>query len=65
MGNRWNDSPLAISPGIIDVTQTRSRLNDATGEARRSSKRRLFLASDEASFVIGIDVKVGGAIAIW
>jgi NAD(P)-dependent dehydrogenase (short-subunit alcohol dehydrogenase family) len=69
----------SISPGIIETAQTREQLNDPPwrdyilgktllgrlGKPEEVANVALFLASDEASFVTGVDVKVDGGMAVW
>jgi NAD(P)-dependent dehydrogenase (short-subunit alcohol dehydrogenase family) len=67
------------SPGIIETAQTREQLNDPPwrdyilgktllgrlGKPEEVANVALFLASDEASFVTGVDAKVDGGMAVW
>src|SRR5579859_4516029 len=69
----------SISPGVIETSQTREQLKDKEwadymigktivgrlGKPVEVANVALFLASDESSFVTGIDIKVDGGMAIW
>ena len=68
-----------ISPGIIETNQTREQLKDKEwadymlgktllgrlGKPEEVANVALFLASDESSFVTGVDIKVDGGMAVW
>jgi len=69
----------SISPGVIETSQTREQLKDKEwadymlsktllgrlGKPDEVAHVALFLASDESSFVTGIDIKVDGGMAVW
>jgi NAD(P)-dependent dehydrogenase (short-subunit alcohol dehydrogenase family) len=69
----------SISPGVIETSQTREQLKDKEwadymigktlvgrlGKPDEVANVALFLASDESSFVTGIDIKVDGGMAVW
>jgi len=69
----------SISPGIIETKQTQEQLKDKEwadymvgktllgrlGKPVEVAHVALFLASEESSFVTGIDVKVDGGMAVW
>lgn len=69
----------SISPGVIETSQTREQLKDVEwteymlgkllvgriGKPEEVANVALFLASDESSFVTGVDIKVDGGMAVW
>jgi NAD(P)-dependent dehydrogenase (short-subunit alcohol dehydrogenase family) len=69
----------SISPGVIETRQTAEQLKDKEwadsmlgktlvgrlGKPEEVANVALFLASDESSFVTGIDIKVDGGMAVW
>ena len=69
----------SISPGVIETSQSAEQLKDKEwadymlgktligrlGKPEEVANVALFLASDESSFVTGIDVKVDGGMAVW
>ncbi|CAN5416797.1 3-oxoacyl-[acyl-carrier-protein] reductase [soil metagenome] len=69
----------SISPGIIESPQTRDQLQDPEwadymlgktllgrlGKPQEVAEVAVFLASDESSFVTGVDIKVDGGMAVW
>lgn len=69
----------SISPGIIESPQTREELQDSewadymlgktllgrSGKPEEVAVVAVFLASDESSFVTGVDIKVDGGMAVW
>jgi NAD(P)-dependent dehydrogenase (short-subunit alcohol dehydrogenase family) len=69
----------SISPGVIETKQTEEQLKDKEwadymlgksvlgrfGKPEEVANVALFLASDESSFITGIDIKVDGGMSIW
>src|SRR5882672_8570181 len=69
----------SISPGVIETSQSAEQLKDKDwadymlgksllgrlGKPEEVANVALFLASDESSFVTGIDVMVDGGMAVW
>jgi len=78
-GREYGIRANSISPGIIETAQSRDQLNDKEwgnymlgktllgrlGKPEEVANVALFLASDESSFVTGVDIKVDGGMAVW
>ncbi|WAC48231.1 SDR family NAD(P)-dependent oxidoreductase [Asticcacaulis sp. SL142] len=78
-GREYGMRANSISPGVIETSQTQEQLKDKEwadymlgktlvgrlGKPEEVANVALFLASDESSFVTGIDIKVDGGMAVW
>lgn len=78
-GREYGMRANSISPGVIETKQTEEQLKEKEwadymlgksvlsrfGKPEEVANVALFLASDESSFITGIDIKVDGGMSIW
>jgi len=78
-GREYGIRANSISPGLIETNQTRDQLKDPEraasmlgktllgrlGRSEEVANVALFLASDESSYVTGIDIIVDGGMKAW
>ena len=78
-GREYGIRVNSISPGVIETNQTREQLKDPEwagymlgktllgrlGRPEEVARVALFLASDDSSYVTGVDIVVDGGMKVW
>jgi NAD(P)-dependent dehydrogenase (short-subunit alcohol dehydrogenase family) len=78
-GRQYGIRANSISPGVIETNQTREQLKDPEwanymlgktllgrlGRPEEVARVALFLASDDSSYVTGVDIVVDGGMKVW
>jgi NAD(P)-dependent dehydrogenase (short-subunit alcohol dehydrogenase family) len=78
-GRKYGIRANSISPGVIETNQTREQLKDPEwaddmlgktllgrlGRPEEVARVALFLASDDSSYVTGVDIVVDGGMKVW
>jgi NAD(P)-dependent dehydrogenase (short-subunit alcohol dehydrogenase family) len=78
-GREFGIRANSISPGVIETNQTREQLKDPEwasymlgktllgrlGRPEEVARVALFLASDDSSYVTGVDIVVDGGMKVW
>ena len=78
-GRTYGICANSISPGVIETNQTREQLKDPEwagymlgktllgrlGRPQEVARVALFLASDDTSYITGVDIVVDGEMKVW